>query len=241
MINKIIQARVDMLRILDGVEQDVKWHPEGNAAAHSEMAGHEAILWCAEFDIPKERAESICIASYLHDIGKSDTTITNEAGRIVSPGHDTRGTEIAKELGYSPAVCMLIRLHMLPCNLTRPTKRAVRKIIKKLSSVGLELIDLFIVVRSDIMSRSFASRDFPTSMYKVFELGQEILNEPEKEPDFVDGKFVMKYGFTEGPDIGKIKRKANELHQRWPIKSKYQCLRVAVAILKYEGELERTS
>ena len=104
---KEILPEVDALY---GVEQEKKFHPEGDVYTHTMlMLEHMAMP-----DIP------LAWSVLLHDIGKAVTTFTDETGRIRAFGHEEKGAQmvgnIAERLKFSVAerekITAAVRNHM---------------------------------------------------------------------------------------------------------------------------------
>lgn len=81
-----------MLYLLSKTEQLPKYHPEGNAWIHTLMVVDEA----AKVRERSTHPDWFMWASFLHDIGKPETTRMRH-GRLTSYGHDEVGEHLAKE------------------------------------------------------------------------------------------------------------------------------------------------
>ena len=101
------QDLLDLLTALDGVQQDPRWHPEGDALYHSLQAFELARRETAD--------RGLWAAALLHDVGKA----------VSSPDHDEVGADLLDGL-LAPRVVWLVRHHLDLLRLPRPTKRRLR-------------------------------------------------------------------------------------------------------------------
>lgn len=107
----------DILIKLKNIEQNPKYHPEGNVWNHTMNVIDEAAKRKDRSSCP----EGFMVAALLHDIGKLTTTKLRK-GRITSYDHESVGAEESKKvlkcLGYDENsaifkyIVNLIRLHM---------------------------------------------------------------------------------------------------------------------------------
>ncbi len=78
---------------LKGVEQNLTWHPEGDAFVHTMQVVHHALRESEDFDL--------ILAALLHDVGKA----------IHSYGHDNYGATFLEGF-VSEKTVWLVRNHM---------------------------------------------------------------------------------------------------------------------------------
>lgn len=97
----------DLVRSLDGVRQDPRWHPEGDALIHTLQVFEHARR---ETDDPHLRA-----AALLHDVGKA----------VAGADHDTAGAELLDGLVH-PYVVWLVRHHLDLLRAPGATRRRLR-------------------------------------------------------------------------------------------------------------------
>lgn len=103
------------LFLLSKTEQSPKYHPEGNAWIHTLMVVDEA----AKVKEKSSHPVWFMWASFLHDIGKPNTTRIRH-GRLTSYGHDEEGEGLARKLMSEMVddeeeihfVVALVRYHM---------------------------------------------------------------------------------------------------------------------------------
>jgi len=98
------QDLLDLLLSLDGIRQDPRWHPEGDALYHSLQA----------FDLARRATQdrALWAAALLHDVGKA----------LSSPDHDAVGADLLDGL-ISPRIVWLVRHHLDLLRVPAVTKR----------------------------------------------------------------------------------------------------------------------
>ncbi len=98
---------LDMLRALDGIAQDPRYHPEGDALYHSLQVFSHARR--------ETRDPELLAAALLHDVGKS----------LRSPEHDIDGADLLEGL-VSERVLWLVRHHLDLLRAPGQTRRRYR-------------------------------------------------------------------------------------------------------------------
>lgn len=98
---------LDLLRALDGIPQDPRYHPEGDALYHTLQVYQLAL---ADTDDPVMIA-----AALLHDVGKA----------LRGPEHDLDGAELLDGL-VAPRVVWLVRHHLDLLRAPAQTRRRLR-------------------------------------------------------------------------------------------------------------------
>jgi poly(A) polymerase len=83
-----VVGHIPELASLAQTPQPPEFHPEGDAAVHTQLA----VAACLAGEDP-----DLLWAALLHDIGKAETT-RSDAGRITSHGHDIVGAEMAEKI-----------------------------------------------------------------------------------------------------------------------------------------------
>lgn len=116
----------DLLLALDGVRQDPRHHPEGDALYHSLQV----------FDLARRATcdRALWAAALLHDVGKA----------IDAPHHDEVGADLIDGL-LAPRVIWLVRHHLCLLRAPRPTRQRLRG--------GTALADLERLRRFDLGGR----------------------------------------------------------------------------------------
>ncbi|WP_437678135.1 HD domain-containing protein [Sorangium sp. So ce131] len=101
------QELLDLLLPLDGVPQDPRWHPEGDALFHSLQA----------FDLARRETadRALWAAALLHDVGKA----------FAVADHADEGADALADV-VCPRVVWLVRHHLHLLRAPGPTKRRLR-------------------------------------------------------------------------------------------------------------------
>jgi putative nucleotidyltransferase with HDIG domain len=116
-----LDARFEWVRRMRGTPQDPIHHAEGDVWIHTRMVLESLRAMPAFVALGHER--SIAFAgALLHDVGKPDTTRTDEAGRVTSFGHSMRGAILARQILWRlgvpfaerEAAVAIVRHHQAP-------------------------------------------------------------------------------------------------------------------------------
>ena len=107
---------LEVLIDLEKIEQNKKYHPEGNVWNHLKQVVDVA----AKIKDYANDKESLMLGALLHDLGKGTTTKKNKQGRLISYNHDIEGEKIADKLltyyGYKDdekeKILNLVKYHM---------------------------------------------------------------------------------------------------------------------------------
>jgi putative nucleotidyltransferase with HDIG domain len=105
----------DIIGGLDKIEQEKKFHPEGNVWNHTMLVVDEAAL---RRDISEDK-RSLMWSALLHDVGKIKTTVKRN-GRWTAYDHDSVGAEMSRRFlrefssdeYFNDKVVGLVRWHM---------------------------------------------------------------------------------------------------------------------------------
>ncbi|AJH02215.1 phosphohydrolase [Clostridium beijerinckii] len=141
-----------MISDLRDVDQNPKFHPEGNVFAHTMMVIDQGA-------VNRERSRDKRVfmwALLLHDIGKKPTTKLRK-GRLTSYNHDSVGAEMAREFltyfnmeeNFIDEVRGLVRWHMQSLFVTKDMK--FQNIGDMLRDVDIN--EIFLVSLSDRLGR----------------------------------------------------------------------------------------
>ncbi|MFL2825693.1 MAG: CCA tRNA nucleotidyltransferase [Coraliomargaritaceae bacterium] len=137
------------LSALTQCEQDPEWHPEGTVWEHTK----HCMDAFAQNRIDDEWEDLIVgLATLCHDMGKPQTTVQGDDGRIRSPQHDVEGVAIAKaflsrmteQKKVFDEVLPLVSEHMRPHNLftNNSGDSAIRRLANKVKRID-RLIRVF--------------------------------------------------------------------------------------------------
>lgn len=114
---KLNEEPFNLIKKLSDIDQNKKYHPEGNVLNHVLLVVDEA----AKNKNKSKNKEVFMWAALLHDIGKLTTTKIRK-GRITSYNHDVEGEKISynildklgKDEDFKKNVSKLVRYHMQP-------------------------------------------------------------------------------------------------------------------------------
>lgn len=106
-MTEMVHDLLELLLSLDGVRQDPRWHPEGDALYHSLQV----------FDLARRATadRTLWAAALLHDVGKA----------VSSPRHDEIGADLLDGL-VSARIVWLVRHHLDLIHTPGNTKRRLR-------------------------------------------------------------------------------------------------------------------
>jgi predicted kinase len=157
-----VLAALPALAELATVPQDPIHHAEGDVLTHTKLVGAALVELAAYRDASAERRLVLFLAAALHDLAKATCTRTDDAGRVTSPGHSTRGAIDARVLLWRAGVplplreriCRIIRHHQLPFFAIKGTRdgRSAEYLARTLSH-ELSLLELTAVAEADIRGR----------------------------------------------------------------------------------------
>jgi tRNA nucleotidyltransferase (CCA-adding enzyme) len=190
---------------LHGVEQDPEWHPEGDVWVHSGLAANQAARLADEAGLTGTDRFTVVFAALLHDLGKVTHTQRLD-GRITSHGHAAAGVEPAqaflRSIGCPEAVTArilpLVREHM--CCMDRPTKPAVRRLVRRL--VPSTLTELAIVCGADRAGRGDPGA--PNLAMAWLEMGRDLTITERPAKGLLTGDHLIAAGMTPGPPFKPV-------------------------------------
>lgn len=200
---------------LIGVEQNPKWHPEGDVWIHTMMVLDEAAKYREKSNYPM----ALMLSAVCHDLGKITTT-RHLNGKIVSYNHENELhltkkflKNITNNNDLTHSVLILVKSHMRPNVLAKnnSSDKAVRKLIVETSSKLVNIQDALLLAKSDRMGRG--SDDLQT--YNIDDWWKDKLskvneNKTSIEP-LVTGKDLIEMGYVQGEELGKTLKRAFDL------------------------------
>jgi len=194
-----------------GVEQNPKYHPEGDVFEHTMLV----VDCAAELRHRAKEPLAFMISALLHDLGKAVATQVQEDGKITAIGHETLGlpvvekqlrriTNHAKIIQY---VLNQTELHM------RPNMLAKHASAKKKSRAMFDLSvcpeDLILLSRADASGKLDEPYDEACEEYLQQRLAdyREIMTHP-----MVTGSDLIAAGLKPGENFRHYMERARKLH-----------------------------
>lgn len=199
------------LAALIDLPQDPEWHPEGTAWTHTGYVCDAMAAICVAEQVIGEERLILMFAALCHDLGKATTTVVNEAGRYVSPGHAEVGRGLAERFltrigapGYlHEQVPPLVAEHM--ALLDGPlTDRAIRRLARRLDSA--RIVDLQRLIEADRQGRP--PLPYHPLAQDVDARARELGCDTGPQPDILLGRDLIALGLTPGKRFGEILRAA---------------------------------
>lgn len=222
------------LEALIGCQQNPVWHPEGDVWIHTKQVCREAVQIINNFSPSLNDDERIILmfSSLCHDFGKPVTTKLDENGVLRSIGHEIEGVPLAAkflERMKAPnrivsSVKPLVAEHMAThgCGV-KPSQRAIRRLARRLSPANIKLWTLLCQAdalgcgaterylatpsnenNGDAHTHGIQKRNVRFQVDLWLEIARDLDIE-EKEPSpLVQGRDLLKIGFSPGPLMGKL-------------------------------------
>jgi len=201
------------LQALSSCPQDPRWHPEGDAWIHTLQVCDQAALISQRESLEPETHEHLVFSALCHDLGKPDTTFTDEQGNIRSPKHSEAGLEPTSSFLSTIAAPKRIAQYVQPLVYDHIThlcgeasNRAVRRLAHRLEPASIELWEM--LVEADASGRKPSPACRPALAW--LEKAQELSNHTEKTPAIVNGQMLMALGMTSGKTMGTCIKAAYE-------------------------------
>ena len=196
---------------LIGVEQNPKFHPEGDVFEHTMLT-----IDCAA--ALRDRALQplpFMLAALCHDLGKFDSTEVNEEGRIISYLHPVTGVPLAeRQLGrltsnvkLTKYVANMVAMHMRPNALANAHSK------KKKTRIMFDLAvcpeDLILLSRADATGKLDGPYNEANWNFLVERLEdyRQVMQRP-----MVTGQDLLDAGFKPGEQFKDLLARAKDLH-----------------------------
>lgn len=185
---------------LHGVEQDRRWHPEGDVHTHSGLAADQAARFADDAGLAGADRFTVVMAALAHDFGK--VTHTQRAGGLItSYGHASAGVEPARAFlrgvgcpeSITARIVMLVKEHMSCAG--QPTKAAVRRLARRL--VPATMTELALVCHADRAGRGDPDAANPAAAWLGMASQLTVQDRPAK--GLLTGDHLIAAGMAPGP------------------------------------------
>ncbi|MDQ6974655.1 MAG: HDIG domain-containing protein [Mariprofundaceae bacterium] len=202
----------ELLALMD-CPQDVRWHPEGDVWQHSLQVCNQAAIIAKRHALDENHREYLMFAALCHDLGKPETTLTDEKGHIRSAHHAQVGLEISRQFLQRIAAPKRIAMHVLPLvydHMTHlcgePSSRAIRRLAHRLEPASIELWEMLVEADASGRYPSPASRPALIWLTKA----HALKTHRKKVHPLLTGKTLLHFGVPAGKRMGKIIQHAYE-------------------------------
>src|SRR3989339_744937 len=223
---------------LVGIEQDKKWHPEGDVYIHTLQVLDAMAALAHQKKFNKHDTLMLMWAALCHDLGKPETSEEWEDGGVSSYEHEAVGVPLAKKLmkrfsrdkDLIDGVAKVVKYHMQPGQFIKNKAKpaAYKRLALKLAPhVTLETLALFACADKLGRNPSGMSYSLQSSIGKklcndefVFRDNAKklkVLN--EVEVPVLHGRDLMG-SVAPGPKMGRLLKKAYEIQIEEGIKNK---------------------
>ncbi|MEM8549160.1 MAG: HD domain-containing protein [Verrucomicrobiota bacterium] len=189
------------LEALVGCPQDPTWHPEGDVWIHT--------LHCLDAFARQRIGDAgedliVGLAVLCHDLGKPQTTFTDESGRIRSPAHDVEGVvpagrflrRLTDQQQLIEDVLILVETHMRPASLYKDqaSDTAVRRLARHVGRIDR----LVRVADADMAGRPPMPDDFAAGAW-LLERAEALAVKDAAPKPLVLGRHLMERELEPGP------------------------------------------
>lgn len=212
--------QVPELLTLPGVQQDPRWHPEGDVWIHTLLVVDQAV---GQRPADERQARILMWAALCHDLGKPLCTVFKD-GRWKSPGHDQAGvrptrallSRLVDDAALIESVCKLVLDHLAPHFFAeeRTSRAGIRRLLRRLDGVPLDL--LVRLGRADSWGRTTEQarrREYPSGEWLLEQAAGINLDEvraPPVPPPIVLGRHLLPLGYRPGPELGRVLQSLHE-------------------------------
>ena len=211
-----------------GTKQEPKWHPEGDLEVHTKHAMNAAAKIADREGLKGDDRAVAVFGAMAHDMGKPSNTTTNDAGEIISHGHDTAGGPVARNFlngigikkDITDKVVPLVENHMQHLNYENGiSSRTVRRLAERLQPASIK--ELSYVMESDHSGRPPLPSGLPSGAQKMLDAADRSHVTDKPMERFVNGRDVLPYfpGVEPGPHIGEHVKAAYEAQLNGEINS----------------------
>lgn len=199
------------IEALAGVEQNPKFHPEGDVFEHTMLVIDAA----AQLRSRAEQPLAFMLSALLHDLGKIVATEVQEDGRITAYGHEVQGLPLVERqmkrlTNHQKLIAYVLNqseLHM------RPNMMAGNRSHKKKTRAMFDLSvcpnDLILLSRADATGKL----DEPYNEENEVFLRERLADyEKVMQRPMVTGRDLMEAGLEPGESFRKMTARAKQLH-----------------------------
>ncbi len=201
------------LAVLDQIEQEPDWHPEGNVWNHTKAAADAAAWVVRQERLEGDEALVVLFGALTHDLGKATTTQLREKHgvmRLTAHGHEAAGVEPAQRFlnslhlkgSITAKILPIIREHLYHVHNPQPPDKQLRKFAQRLQPANIRLWDL--VSRCDANGRgqAFVER---TDSHRLYEQSLRIDVAERPAPPIVQGRdLIAQLGLEPGAHFRPI-------------------------------------
>lgn len=167
---------LSMIKDLQGVDQNPKFHPEGNVFIHTMMVVDEG----AKNREKSNDKRAFMWALLLHDVGKKPTTKMRK-GRLTSYNHESVGADMTREFltyfneeeSFISKVTALVRWHMQSLFVTKNMKfQNIRNMLE-----DVDINEIVLVSLSDRLGRgNLDSTEISNTQIEINNFEEKISN-----------------------------------------------------------------
>ena len=205
------------IKAMIGTPQEPEWHPEGDVFTHTCHCCDALAQISSWREADSESRITYMLAVLAHDFGKPSTTqraLKDGRERIVSPGHEAAGVEVARTflerirapLAIEQRVIPLVQNHLF--HLETISDRAVRRLARRLAPESIE--GLCLVMSADGMGRPPRPPAVPPGVEALLARAHELQVRRQPPPPILLGRHLLPLGVQPGPRLGSILDKAYE-------------------------------
>jgi len=200
-----------------GVPQEPEWHPEGDVFVHT-CHCCDALARLKQWKAEDAESRVVHMLAVLaHDFGKPATThqaVKDGRMRIISPGHEELGGEIATRFlerlrtpqAIVERVVPLVQNHLF--HWSGMTDRAVRRLSKRLAPENIQ--GLCLVMTADSMGRPPLPDVEPEHVRLLLEKSHELQVRQKPPEPVLMGRHLLELGMEPGKAFGAILHRAYE-------------------------------
>ena len=227
------------LEALIGVEQNPKWHPEGDVWTHTMLALDKMAQMLVERDdLTQKEKLKFMLTILCHDFGKPLCTKQKEDGTLTSYGHEKLGVEptikflnrLTNDVKLIESITPLVEHHLKPIIYYK--NGAKDSTIRRLST-KVNISDLVLVARADNLGRTTKE-----ALNNEFKAGDWLLKrakdlQVDKEPPkpLIMGRDLINLGLKPSKKFKDILQKVYRAQLDGLIKDKREAIEFTKSLL----------